>query len=233
MTAIEPETALIPEGWFLMGSEDGRFNERPVHRVWVDAFRMAIHPVTNREYGRFLKDGGREPPKGWGEERFRQPSQPVVGVTWFEADCYCRWAAETTGRPYRLPTEAEREKAARGGLQGKRYPWGDEEPGWMEVKGKGHTLDQLEDVAQDPPNAYGLHNMGNLVHEWCSDWYDANYYADSPDRNPQGPPTGIRKASRGGSWRHRIKITPCAARTAIPPDRTHLDYSFRVVLTTR
>ncbi|HSR50541.1 MAG TPA: SUMF1/EgtB/PvdO family nonheme iron enzyme [Acidobacteriota bacterium] len=230
MDVQAPTTQTIPEGWFWMGSEDGRPNEQPVHRVWVDAFAIALHPVTNRDYERFLQDSGQAPPKGWDDSRFNQPRQPVVGVTWFEARDYCRWLAQETGRPFRLPSEAEREKAARGGMEGRRYPWGDDEPDWMEVRGRGHTFDELEEVAQDPPNGYGLHNMGNLVHEWCRDWYDADYYKHSPQHNPQGPESGVRRASRGGSWRHRIKITPCAARTAIPPDRTHLDYGFRPAL---
>lgn len=213
-----------------MGSEGGRANERPVHRVWLDPFSIGRYPVTNREYALFLKATGRTLPKGWHDPRFNQPLQPVVGLTWFDAEAYCQWLARMTGKSFRLPTEAEREKAARGGLEGKRFPWGDELPEWMDPYGRGQTLDQLDPVGLDPPNGYGLHNTGNLVHEWCADWYSADYYRISPERNPQGPSRGERRSSRGGSWRHRIKVSPCAARTAIPPDRTHLDYGFRVAL---
>ena len=90
------------------------------------------------------------------------------------------------------------------------------------------SFDKPGVVGQDNANGYGLHNMGDLVHEWCSDWYARDYYADSPTRNPAGPPTGHRRASRGGSWRHRVPVTRCSARSSIPPDREYTDYGFRV-----
>jgi formylglycine-generating enzyme required for sulfatase activity len=78
------------------------------------------------------------------------------------------------------------------------------------------------------PNAYGLYNIGDNVHEWCADWYDAAYYVVSPERNPRGPLAGTRRASRGGSWRHHIKVTRTAARSSIPPEFKYADYGFRV-----
>ena len=80
-----------------------------------------------------------------------------------------------------------------------------------------------------PPNGYGLIDIGFNIHEWCSDWYDPAYYAVSPDRDPQGPPTGKRRSSRGGAWRHLVKISRCSARSSIPPDYRYNDYGFRVV----
>ena len=100
----------------------------------------------------------------------------------------------------------------------------------MNPYGRGEAIEQPDLVGQDPPNGYGLHNMGDLVHVWCSDWYAADYYRWSPLADPQGPATGVRRASRGGSWRHRIKVTRCAARSSLPPDRTFTDYGFRVAL---
>ena len=85
-----------------------------------------------------------------------------------------------------------------------------------------------EPVGQSPANPYGLHEMCENVHEWCGDWYDAAYYASSPDHNPPGPPSGSRRASRGGSWRHHIKIARCSARSSIPPAFQYADYGFRV-----
>src|SRR5206468_2756055 len=85
-----------------------------------------------------------------------------------------------------------------------------------------------EPVARYAPNAYGLYDMSENVHEWCSDWYAADYYGRSPERNPKGPETGERKSSRGGSWRHHIKVTRCAARSSIPPNFQYADYGFRV-----
>ena len=100
----------------------------------------------------------------------------------------------------------------------------------MDPRYRGDDVERPDRVGRDPPNGYGLHNMGDLVHEWCSDWYDAGYYAVSPDRNPPGPAAGQRRASRGGSWRHAVKVTRCAHRSAILPDRQLTDYGFRVAL---
>jgi len=227
-TQHEPRVARIPSGFFLMGSQEGRANERPVHRVWLDTFHLAVAPVTNEEYSLFLAATGYGAPPTWEEPRFSDPRQPVVSVTWPDAVAYCSWLSGRTGSGYRLPTEAEREKAARGGLEGARYPWGDELPDWMEPTGRGATYEKPDLVGQDPPNGYGLHNMGDLVHEWCSDWYDPDYYAVSPERDPGGPSDGVRKASRGGAWRHQIKVARCAARSAIRPTRPFSDYGFRL-----
>jgi formylglycine-generating enzyme required for sulfatase activity len=226
---IEPELVHIPEGYFLMGSEDGQEDELPVHQVWVSAFAIGTYPVTNREYACFLHATGRGVPMVWHDARFNQPEQPVVAVSWFDATAYCDWLSEVCGQTYRLPLEAEWEKAARGGVEGIRYPWGHELPQWTTPYGRGEARETLDAVGQDPPNGYGIHNMGDLVHVWCRDWYAADYYRWSPPRDPQGPATGVRRASRGGSWRHRIKVTRCAARSSLPPDRTFTDYGFRVV----
>jgi len=90
-----------------------------------------------------------------------------------------------------------------------------------------------EPVARYAPNGFGLYDICENVHEWCSDWFDPNYYAASPERNPPGPEAGQRKASRGGSWRHHIKVTRCAARSSIPPQFQYADYGFRVACSPR
>jgi formylglycine-generating enzyme len=227
---LEPEIVHIPAGSFLMGSRYAQENEQPVHGVWVSAFAIGKYPVTNREYACFLRATGHGEPGSWMLPRLAHPEQPVVAVSWFDATAYCRWLSELVGKRYRLPTEAEWEKSARGGVEGQRYPWGDELPSWMNPYGRGEAHDQLDQVGQDPPNGYGLHNMGDLVHVWCLDWYGADYYRHSPPHDPQGPASGTRRASRGGSWRHRIKVTRCAARSSLPPDRTFTDYGFRLAL---
>jgi formylglycine-generating enzyme len=230
---IEPELVHIPEGFFRMGSEEGQEDEQPVHRVWVSAFAMGKCPVTNREYACFLQATGHEAPKAWNDLRFHHPDQPIVALSWFDAVAYCTWLRDVCRKPYRLPTEAEWEKAARGSGDGQRYPWGNDLPQWMNPYGRGEAFETPDLVGQDPPNSYGLHNMGDLVHVWCSDWYAADYYRWSPPHNPPGPATGVRRASRGGSWRHRVKVTRCAARSSLPPDRTFTDYGFRVALSAR
>jgi sulfatase modifying factor 1 len=227
---VAPELIFIPDGPFLMGSDEGQENERPVHEVWVSAFAIGKFPVTNREYACFLQAAGYGLPQSWDDPRFNDPEQPVVAVSWFDAVAYCTWLRQVSRKPYRLPTEAEWEKAARGGVGGQRYPWGNELPLWMHPYGGGEAVEQPDRVGQDTPNGYGIHHMGDLVHVWCSDWYAADYYRGSLPRDPQGPSTGVRRASRGGSWRHRMKVTRCAARSSLPPDRMFTDYGFRVAL---
>jgi formylglycine-generating enzyme required for sulfatase activity len=224
MRGMRLELVTIPAGAFAMGSVDGQPDEQPVHEVWVDEFALAIHPVTNREYRLLLEATGHHAPGMLADPRFHLQAQPVVMVSWFDAVAYCEWLARVTGRPCRLPTEAEREKAALGGARGIRYPWGD-----ADARGN-ERHDRPQVVGLDSPNGLGLHNMGDLVHEWCSDWYDADYYRHSPARNPSGPQLGTRRSSRGGSWRHQVCVTRCAARSSIPPDRTYADYGFRVAV---
>ena len=224
----EPQHVQIAGGWFFMGSDNGQDVEGPVHRVWVDSFAMAATQVTVEEYARFLEATGNTPPPHWGAPDFSHPQQPVVAVSWFDSVAYCGWLSTMTGSYYRLPTEAEWERAARGGTDGMDFPWGNDMP--MSRPGY-HDRWQTgpEPVAQSEPNAYGLFEMCENVHEWCRDWFAAGYYSISPDRNPHGPEVGNRKASRGGSWRHHIKISRCSARSSIPPEFRYADYGFRVV----
>ncbi|HZP33858.1 MAG TPA: SUMF1/EgtB/PvdO family nonheme iron enzyme [Candidatus Acidoferrales bacterium] len=227
---IEPRTTMIPEGWFTMGSDDGRDDEKPAHRVWVDAFALGIHQVTRAEYACFLRQSERAAPPFWHDPNFQELRQPVVGPSWFEAVAFCEWMSNNTGRKYRLPTEAEWERAARGGIEGQLYSWGNGAPENLpdySIRWKNGP----ECVGIYTANSYGLFNMGDNVHEWCSDWYDARYYEHSPNRNPHGAEQGSRRASRGGAWRHHIKVSRCAARSSIPPGFQYSDYGFRVALT--
>ena len=235
-TKISPFT-LIPAlvgirgSWFLMGSDVGQDCERPIHRVWVDDFELAATQVTNAQYEQFLQGGSSIPPPLWTDPNFNHRDQPVTGVSWHDAANYCEWLSTQTGRHFRLPTEAEWELAARGGLEQKQFPWGDKAPQCLpNYSSRWQT--GPERVAQYAPNPFGLCDIGDNVHEWCSDWYDPDYYATSPDRNPQGPEQSpmkpARKSSRGGSWRHHIKVARCSARSSIPPEFQYADYGFRV-----
>ena len=215
-----PVCAAIPGGYFLMGCEQGRDEEKPVHRVWVDTFEMAIHQVRNRDFACFRPAASAV-----------DPDLPVVSVSWFDAVAYCEWLSATCEEHYRLPTEAEWERAARGGRDGALYVWGDELPQSRPeyVRRWGGKVTGPRPVGEEPPNAYGIFDIGENVHEWCADWYSKDYYANSPERNPKGPASGDRRASRGGSWRHHIKVSRCAARSSIPPAFQYADYGFRVV----
>lgn len=223
----EPFRIRIAAGWFSMGSDVGQTVESPVHRVWVDSFTIAATQVTVEEYARFLDATGNVAPPYWGDPNFSHPQQPVVAVSWHDAMAYCAWLSSMTGSHYRLPTEAEWERAARGGLERMLFPWGNDPPN-SRPDYHTHWETGPKPVGQSQPNAYGLFDMCENVHEWCSDWYEADYYMVSPDRNPHGPEEGKRKASRGGSWRHQIKISRCSARSSIPPEFKYADYGFRV-----
>lgn len=231
-TIALPRMVTIPAGFFLMGSEKGQENERPVHRVWLDEFDLAECQLTHGEYGQFLAATGRIQPPFWNDPDFSNPKQPVVAVSWFDAVAYCEWLSGATQRCFRLPTEAEWERAARGGMEQDEYPWGNSPPESLpDYSGRWKT--GPEPVGAAERNAYGLCDMGANVHEWCSDWFSADYYGASPDRNPQGPGQGTRRASRGGSWRHYTKVSRCAARSSIPPEFQYADYGFRLLARTQ
>jgi sulfatase modifying factor 1 len=229
LSALFPKLITLPEGEFQMGCEQGREDEKPVHSVWVDEFAMGAYAVTNSEYLQFIEDTKGEMPAAYGEERFADPLQPVVAVSWFEAMAYCKWLSLKTGTEFRLPTEAEWERAARGGHEGKLYSWGNEGPEIFEIYRTGWQDERPQVVGLLRPNSFGIYNIGDNVHEWCLDWYRPDYYQKSPYRNPVNVEPSARRASRGGSWRHRIKVSRCAARSSLDPSFSYTDYGFRIV----
>jgi len=194
---------LIPAGEFQMGDalgdafNEGNNDERPVHTVYVDAFYMDVYEVTNEQYKKFMDATGHKAPGYWNNNSYNEPKQPVVGVSWHDAIAYAEWAGK------RLPTEAEWEKAARGGLVGKRYPWGDDishDDANYDGTGGKDKWEYTSPVGIFAPNGYGLYDMAGNVWEWCADWYDPGYYAKSPKSNPKGPSYGQWRVFRGGSW---------------------------------
>jgi formylglycine-generating enzyme required for sulfatase activity len=204
----------VAAGAFLMGNLHGPPAERPIHEVWVDAFRIATTPVTNAHFAEFMRATAAAPPAFWGKAGFDHPDQPVVGVAWEEAVACAAWAGA------RLPTEAEWEKAARGGVIGLRLPWEGEAPATR--------FDRPPRVRSTPPNPLGLYDLSGVCHEWCADWYDDAYYARSPAANPHGPAGGTRRVSRGGAWRHADSWSGVAHRSSLPPALRYSDYSFRL-----
>ncbi len=247
----------IPAGEFLMGMEDADDDERPVHSVYVDEFSIAPYPVTHAEYHRFVCETGYRPAGiyelpsivSWHfESEFAQLAaryvwkdgrppegldhHPVTLVQHRDAVEYSRWLAAVTGLPFRLPTEAEWEKAARGGLEQQRYPWGDQADPTranylpdISMKPRRGT----QPVGTYPCNGYRLFDMAGNVWQWVADWYDADYYSMSEYRNPQGPPTGRMRCVRGGSWvNDDVTLLRCAHRHEVPPDTYAYSIGFRV-----
>jgi sulfatase modifying factor 1 len=217
----------LPGGCFTMGS-DRRADEQPIHEETVGPFAASLLPVTNLEWNAFSSATGHEALPWADDPRFNRPAQPVVGVSWFDAVAYCEWLSELLGRRCRFPTETEREYAARGGVVEVLYPWGDEP--WSEglyAFGAAGT-DRPPPVGSSPPNGFGLYHMADGVHEWCSDWYAKDAYAAATVGASGGPSEGMRKTSRGGSWRHRVKVARITARSSLAPERRYNDYGIRV-----
>lgn len=212
----EMEIILIPEGDFLMGTNENKREtsqyvigaETPEHTVFLDAYYMAKYPLTNAQYNEFLKENQYPQPKYWDDKDFNGPDHPVVGVSWHDAAKFCGWLSKKTGGKYRLPTEAEWEKACRG-TDGRAYPWGDEEPTPAHANFD-ECINHTTPINAYPMNKspYGCMDMVGNVGEWCVDWFDYFYYKRSPYRNPTGPDSqpkgsmsGNHRSFRGGYWR--------------------------------
>ncbi len=207
----------IPAGEFLMGSPEGhgRPDEWPQRSIYLDAFEIDQVEVTNERYMRFVKaTGHRPPPNPFGPgvlESIEGIEQlPVVQTTWYDAKAYCTWAKK------RLPTEAEWEKAARG-TDGRLYPWGNDPPTPQRANfdREWDGIRTLYPVGSLPggDSPYGVKDMAGNAREWVADWYEADYYAQAPDRNPQGPAKkGVVRSIRGGSWHSPANDIRAAAR---------------------
>ena len=208
------EFVAIPGGEFAMGDNSNAAspNEQPVHNVTLDGFWMAKTELTLVQWNAFIVASGY--PKG--RSQAQGDDYPVVSITWKDAKAFCDWFSKTYGVVVRLPTEAEWEYAARGGLVGQQYPNGDA----MSPSDANYASEGAVKVASYPPNGYGLYDMAGNVGEWLSDWYDKDYYRMSPSTNPQGPATqdGVlqRKADRGGGWCFGIAMIRVSARHAGP-----------------
>ena len=217
------EMVMIPAGTFIMGSDkkvdrNAYPAEFPQRKVYLDAYEIDKFEVTTVQFLKFVLATNRAPLIDWqydgGNFQDTMASHPVMHVSWFDADAYCKWAGK------RLPTSAEWEKAARG-EDGRMYPWGNEPAGLSRANfGRtglsGPVRDRPERLLLYPPiisvdkyenavSPYGLFQMAGNVAEWTADWYDPQYYKKAPDRNPKGPETGTQKAFRGGGW---IDSTP-------------------------
>ena len=240
-----------------MGASDAEADERPVHRVHLQEFQIGRFPVTQDEYARFIRATGHPPPQvrslpliaSGSDESFRELARPyewrdgeppaghgthpVVLVRYEDAAAYCRWLTGDIGQRVRLPTEAEWEKAARGGAEGLKF------------RGATRSIRRADNFLADaaskpqrgtrstgtyPPNAYGLYDVAGNAWEWVSDWYDRDYYALAEAVDPTGPPTGTMRIVRGGSWLNDdVSMLRCAYRHKVPPDTYAYSIGFRIV----
>lgn len=252
-----PRFAHIPAGAFGMGADDGDEDERPCRLVHVDAFHISSHTITQDQYEAFVRATGHQAPTvrdlprvvtGADESAFREIAaayawrggepprdrgrHPVTLVEFGDAVAYTAWLSTQLGLPVRLPTEAEWERAARGGLEGRRYPWGDDidpsranflpDPSLKQHAG-------TRPVGSYAPNGFELHDMSGNVWEWVSDWYRAEAYRDGVLRHPRGSAEAALRLVRGGSWvTHDVSQLRCAHRHKVPTDTYAYSIGFRV-----
>lgn len=227
--ADDAPMAVIPAGQFWMGRDgtEALEDERPRHQAWLDAYSMDVYEVTTARYAKFLSATGRQPPLFWEQVDLSvHGDRPVVGVSWPDAEAYCRWEGK------RLPTEAEWEKAARG-TDERRYPWGNQPP---KADLANYALGARFSYGQvlmpvvryeKGKSPFGLYNLAGNVWEWVQDWYEGDYYERSPERNPQGPEQGQFKVLRGGSWSELPKYLLTYGRFKLPPNTRNSYTGFR------
>jgi len=222
---------------FLMGSESGDPDEKPVHNISLNNFSISQYEVTYDQFDLFCDATGRMKPNdnGWG-----RGNKPVTNVSWNDAADFCKWVTSQTGKTIRLPTEAEWEFAAKGGIlsNGFLYSGGDSlnEIAWNFTNAIGST----HDVGTKKGNELGIFDMSGNVWEWCGDWFDETYYSYSPSVNPKGPLNGTQKVIRGGSWASftvpggegEIVVNGCRVtdRSNSDPSVKSADFGFRCVI---
>jgi len=232
---------LIPAGEFIMGAEEldkqAHNNEKPAHKVYLDAYYIYKYEVTYRQFKKFIKETGYKPIGNW--DRFDKPEfldHPVMNTTFIDAMAYCKWAG------VKLPTEAQWEKAARG-TDGRLYPWGNN---WDPNKCNNSALDNPEIIAKmnaitdgrgslpvgsikADTSPYGVMDMAGNINEWCSDWYKAGYYKKSPYKNPPGPDKGFERSTRGGAWSLPPMRSRVTSRWSGSVESELDDYGFRCI----
>lgn len=218
---------LVPAGAFSMGSDSGSADEKPIHSVTLDAYYIDKYEVTNAAYKRCVDAGVCNPPKqssSYTRDAYYSTPEfdeyPVIYVDWNMANAYCEWRGD------RLPTEAEWEKAARG-LDGRTYPWGENID--CDKANYGSCVGDTTEVGSylDGVSPYGLHDMAGNVWEWVADWYDSDYYSNSPSSNPLGPSSGQYRVLRGGSWVSVDNLVCSADRSGGAPDDVYNVVGFR------
>ncbi|HIB87932.1 TPA: tetratricopeptide repeat protein [Candidatus Poribacteria bacterium] len=248
---IQAEMTLIPAGKFHMGTPKNETaewikNTHLAHTVELGSFSIDTYEVTIKQYQQFISATGHRALPEWVSKYSPTENHPVVGVSWYDATAYAKWMGK------RLPTEAEWEYAARGGLINQRYAWGNSQPSGIECnyadKNADPVLKQIDKgyhwsdlniddgyaytapVGSYLPNGYGLYDMAGNIYEWCADWFGENYYSHSSTRNPEGPSSGDKRVLRGGSWNYDTYSLHVASRIGSNPYSTNSFVGFRCVL---
>lgn len=219
---IEPEMVFIPAGGFTMGSDpsldqDAVDDEQPQHTLYLPDYYLAKMPVSNAQYAAFVQATGHHPPERWigGQPPTGKEDQPVVYVSWHDAVAYCHWLAEETGRPYRLPSEAEWERGARGS-DGRIYPWGSQRD-----RERCNTAGGKQGGIPDD-----LLDMAGSVWEWTRSVCDV--YPYDPENGREDIRSGVGRVLRGGSWYRNQWYARCTLRYAVYPDARYHYLGFRV-----
>ena len=228
---LSGEMVTIPAGPFVRGTESGGFDERPQRTIHLDEFSIDRYEVTNHQYQQFVvATGHRKPglPSRYAKSgaKVRGTNQPIVYVSWDDAEEYCRWKSK------RLPTEAEWEKAMRG-MDGRLWPWGDKEQpdgaNWARVQ-DGHEVSARVGTFQIDKSPYGVMDGAGNVMEWVADWYDETYYKSSPEQNPPSPEYGTYRVLRGGAYTTTGGDVRITSRSKMMPDFRDESIGFRCAI---
>ena len=216
--SIGMELRRIDPGAFMMGSEKGDPDEKPVRRVSITKpFYIGVHEVTQAQYDAVM---------GGNPSRFKVAKRPVESVSWEEAKAFCQKLSKKENAEYRLPTEAQWEYACRAGTQ-TVFHWGDgfdTSYSWCGYNSARKTYE----VGKTKPNPWGLYDMSGNVWEWCEDWYADDAYSSEEDSDPKGPKTGTRRVIRGGSWWGTPEDCRSANRLSYAPEESLHTIGFRV-----
>ncbi|MFC1522806.1 formylglycine-generating enzyme family protein [Elusimicrobiota bacterium] len=220
---LHADMVLIPSGEFMMGcpEKEGSYAEHPKHRVYLDGFYIDQYEVTVKKYKAFARATGNRTRK---QPKWSADDHPMVRVSWYDAQAFCNHYGK------RLPTEAEWEKAARGGSEAK-YSFGDDtdlltEYAWYKI----NSGRQTHPAGQKKPNQYGLYDMQGNVWEWVSDWFHKKYFQTSPHKNPKGPKTGKFKVIRSGAWSYSAYYCRPGTRVGVKPAKWYYIQGFRCAM---
>ncbi len=244
-----PEMIEVEGGTFIMGNDYSiDRDEAPEHKVTLSSFMMGKYEVTFDDFDRFCQYTGATGPD---DARMGRGKKPVMNISWESAVMYCNWLSKVNrldkcytivvdslatvitcdfnANGFRLPTEAEWEYAAKGGKNSKGYSFSGshnlDEVGWYNANSGGYP----QDVGKKKANELGLFDMSGNVREWCWDYYAKDYYRNSPDNNPKGPKTGLRRVYRGGAWNLSVDFLRMSARESMAANKDYGNIGFRLV----